>query len=54
MEAKKMSQTKLAQKSGVDNSIISRLVSGKRTRPSYLTVQKLAKALRVSIKRLEF
>ena len=45
LKVRKMSQRQLAQRSGVDNSTISRLVRGDRT-PSLGTATKLARGLR--------
>ena len=50
--AAKLTQTELAQASGVDVSIISRLESRKRRGASYITTVRLARALGIEPEKL--
>jgi DNA-binding XRE family transcriptional regulator len=49
---KGMTQTQLAKESGLPQSHISRLESGKHS-PSFATIEKLAKALRVPVSKID-
>lgn len=50
----KLSQSELAAASGVDQPTISRLETGKYKRPQFETVFKLAKALGIDPRQLQF
>jgi transcriptional regulator with XRE-family HTH domain len=52
--ARGWTQDELAEKSGIDQTTISGLEVGRSTRPSFDTVQKLARALKLRPEQLVF
>jgi transcriptional regulator with XRE-family HTH domain len=53
-QRRKMTQDVLAAKSGIDQTTISDLETGRNTNPRYRTIEALAKALGIAPSRLRF
>lgn len=52
LKHKKMTQKVLAEKAGIGQATVSELINKKRHKPSITTVEKIAKAIDVSIEDL--
>lgn len=48
MNEQEMNMLELSKKAGVDKALVHKLLNNKRKRPSFSTVIKIAKALKVS------